>query len=75
MTITRNALFLLIAAGLAFWMWKDKGFKKREFIVCSLFWIALVATSQGGDVVSTVQDMMGTGAQTASQTVNNIGAR
>lgn len=75
MTLTRNALFLIVAAGLAFWMWKDKGFKKREFIVASLFWIALVATSQGGDVVNSVQNMLGTGAQTASETANNIGSK
>ncbi|MFF1812727.1 hypothetical protein ACFVXW_27075 [Streptomyces sp. NPDC058251] len=75
MTITSTALFLILAAGLGIWMWKDRGFKKREFIAVSLFWICLVATPWGGNAVGTVQHMLGTGAQTASQTVNNVGSK
>ncbi|MFJ9819334.1 hypothetical protein ACIRU3_29565 [Streptomyces sp. NPDC101151] len=75
MTLTTNGLFLIAAAVLGFWMYKDKGFKKREFIAVSLFWIVLVATPWGGNAVSGVQGVLGNGAQTASHTVNNVGAK
>jgi hypothetical protein len=75
MTLTTTALFLLIAGGLGFWMYKDKSFRKKEFLAVSLFWIVLVATPWGSSAVNSVQNMLGTSAKTASQTVNTVGSK
>jgi hypothetical protein len=75
MTLTTTALFLIIAAGLGVWMYKDKSFRKKEFLAVSLFWIVLVATPWGSSAVNTVQNMLGTGAKTATQTVNTVGSK
>ncbi|WP_394426925.1 hypothetical protein [Streptomyces sp. SGAir0957] len=75
MTITTTAIFLIIAGGLGIWMWKDSGFKKKEFIAVSLFWIAFAATPWGADLMDMVQGLLGTGAETASQTVNTVSGR
>jgi hypothetical protein len=75
MTITISSLFLIACVGLAIWFKKDSSFRKREFLAVSLFWILLVATPWGGSAVKAVQDMIGTGAQTAGQTVNSVSAK
>ncbi|MFK0045510.1 hypothetical protein ACIQU4_15555 [Streptomyces sp. NPDC090741] len=75
MTLTTTGLFLLVAVGLGIWMKKDPGFKKREFLVVSAFWILLVATPWGAEGVAKVQDMFGVGAQTASDTVNSVSSK
>jgi hypothetical protein len=75
MTITITSLFLLVCVGLAIWFKKDSGFKKREFLAVSLFWVLLVATPWGASGAKAVQNMLGTGAQTASQTVNSVSSK
>jgi hypothetical protein len=57
MTLTTTALFLLSCIVLGIWMKKDSGFRKREFLAVSLFWILLVATPWGGDGVAKVQSL------------------
>lgn len=75
MTLTTTALFLLAAIGLGIWFKKDASFRKREFIAVSLFWILVVATPWGAQGVATVQDVMGTGVKTASDTVNSVSSK
>ena len=75
MTITLTGLFLLAAVGLAIWFKKDASFKKREFLAVSLFWILLVGTPWGAAGVAKVQDVIGTGAKTASDTVNSVSSK
>ncbi|MGP3777085.1 hypothetical protein ACTWJ8_40255 (plasmid) [Streptomyces sp. SDT5-1] len=75
MTITTTAIFLIIAACLGFWMWRDSSFKKKEFIAVSLFWIAFAATPWGADLMDMMQSVLGTGADAASNAVNNVSSR
>jgi hypothetical protein len=75
MTLTTTGLFLLVAAGLGIWMKKDAGFRRREFLAVSLFWILIVATPWGAEGVDQVQQILGTGAQTASDTVNSVSSK
>lgn len=75
MTITTTGLFILACIGLAIWFKKDSGFKKREFLAVSLFWILLVATPVGASGVNKIQDLVGNSAQTASQTVNSVSSK
>jgi|1185.fasta_scaffold00511_4 hypothetical protein len=75
MTLTTTALFLLSCIVLGIWMKKDSGFRKREFLAVSLFWILLVATPWGGDGVAKVQQMLGNGVQAATQTINSVSAK
>lgn len=75
MTLTTTGLFLLAAIGIAIWMKKDPGFKRREFLAVSAFWILVVATPWGADGVAKVQEILGTGAQTASDTVNSVSSK
>jgi hypothetical protein len=75
MTLTTTALFLLAAIGIGVWMKKDAGFKRREFLVVSLFWILLVATPWGAEGVAKVQEVFGTGVKTASDTVNDVSSK
>ena len=75
MNLTTTGLFLLAAGGLAGWFKKDASFRKREFLAVSLFWILVVATPWGANGVARVQDMLGTGVQTASDTVNSVSSK
>lgn len=75
MTITITSLFLLAAIGLGIWFKKDSSFKKREFLAVSLFWILLFGTPWGAAGVTQVQDFLGTGAKTASDTVNSVSTK
>lgn len=75
MTLTTTALFLLAAVVLAIWMKKDPGFKRREFLAVSAFWILAVATPWGAAAVDQVQDFLGTGVKTASDTVNSVSTK
>ncbi|MCX5407491.1 hypothetical protein OHA37_26960 [Streptomyces sp. NBC_00335] len=75
MTITLSALFLLAAIGLGVWFKKDSSFRKREFFAVSVFWILLVGTPWGAEGVAKVQEIIGTGVQTASQTVNSVSSK
>lgn len=75
MTLTTTALFFLFAIGLGIWMKKDPGFKRREFIVVSLFWVLLVATPWGAAGVAKAQQVMGTGVRTASDAVNDVSSK
>ncbi|WP_103528968.1 hypothetical protein [Streptomyces sp. SM12] len=72
MNLTLTALFLITAAALAVWMYRDDSFRRREFLAVSLFWILAVATPWGLQVVEIVHNVLGTGAQTASDTINNL---
>ncbi|WP_329453545.1 hypothetical protein OG894_44200 (plasmid) [Streptomyces sp. NBC_01724] len=72
MTLTTTGLFALAAVGLGIWMKKDSSFRRREFLAVSLFWILVVATPWGADGIAKIQDMVGNGAQTASNTVNSV---
>lgn len=72
MTLTTTGLFLLAAIGLAIWMKKDSSFRRREFLAVSLFWVLIVATPWGAEGVARVQQILGTGVQTASETVNSV---
>ena len=75
MTITLSGLFLVACIGLAIWFKKDSSFRKREFLAVSLFWILAVATPWGGGAVNKVQDMLGTGVDAATQTVNSVSSK
>jgi hypothetical protein len=75
MTLTTTALFLLVAGALGYWMKKDPGFKRREFLAVSLFWILLVATPWGATGVAKVQEVMGAGVRTASDAVNDVSSK
>ena len=75
MTITLTGLFLLAAIGLGVWFKKDASFRKREFLAVSVFWILVVATPWGAEGVAKVQEIIGTGVQTASQTVNSVSSK
>lgn len=75
MTLTTTALFLLAAVGLGVWFKKDASFRKREFLAVSAFWILVVATPWGATGVAKVQDLIGTGVQTASDTVNSVSSK
>ncbi|MFE9844705.1 hypothetical protein [Streptomyces goshikiensis] len=75
MTLTITALFLLVAGGIGIWMKKDASFKRREFLVVSLFWVLLVATPWGATGVAKVQDVMGTGVRMASDAVNDVSSK
>lgn len=75
MTITLSGLFLLAAIGLGVWFKKDASFRKREFFAVSVFWILVVATPWGAEGVAKVQDIIGTGVETASQTVNSVSSK
>ncbi|MEV6461468.1 hypothetical protein [Streptomyces albidoflavus] len=55
MQITTTALFLVVAGALAFWMYRDSGFKKREFLAVSLFWVAFLATPWGTSTAGMIQ--------------------
>lgn len=75
MTLTTTGLFLLAAIGIGIWMKKDPGFKRREFLAVSAFWILVVATPWGADGVAKVQEFIGTGARTATDTVNSVSTK
>lgn len=75
MTIAVTTLFLLACIGLGIWMKKDANFKPREFIAVSVFWILAVATPWGAAVAKGVQDVIGTGVQSATQTVSNVSSK
>lgn len=75
MTITTNALFVLACIGLGIWFKKDPGFKKREFLAVSAFWLLALATPWGDQVATTVQGFFGTATQSVSSTVNNVSSR
>lgn len=75
MTITTSGLFLLVCVGLAIWMKRDASFRKREFLAVSLFWILLVATPAGANGVNKVQDAIGNGARSATETVNDVSSK
>jgi hypothetical protein len=75
MTLTTTALFLIAAVTLGVWFKKDAGFRKREFFAVSVFWILLVGTPWGAEGVAKVQDIIGTGVQTASDTVNSVSSK
>lgn len=75
MTLTLSGLFLLAAIGLGVWFKKDASFRKREFFAVSVFWILVVATPWGAEGVAKVQEIIGTGVQTASQTVNSVSTK
>ncbi|MFF3359523.1 hypothetical protein ACFYWN_44770 [Streptomyces sp. NPDC002917] len=75
MTITLSGLFLVACIGLAIWFKKDSSFRKREFLAVSMFWILAVATPWGADGVAKIQDMVGTGAKAASNTVNSVSSK
>ncbi|MEC4016080.1 hypothetical protein [Streptomyces sp. H27-D2] len=72
MTLTVTGLFLLVCIGLGIWMKKDSGFRRREFLAVSLFWILLAATPWGATGLGMVQDFVGSGVRTASNTVNSV---
>lgn len=72
MTLTTTALFLLAAIGLGIWMKKDPGFRRREFIAVSIFWILFSATPWGAELVSAVTNAIGTGVTAGSDTVNEL---
>jgi hypothetical protein len=46
-----------------------------EFIAVSVFWILLVATPVGADVVKKMQDMVGNGARTSIDTVDSVSSK
>lgn len=75
MTLTVTGLFFLAAVGLGIWFKKDASFRKREFLAVSVFWILLVGTPWGAEGVAKVQDIIGTGVQTASDTVNSVSSK
>ncbi|MGW7617399.1 hypothetical protein ACWGLG_16335 [Streptomyces antimycoticus] len=75
MNITTSGLFLIVCIGLGIWMKKDSSFRKREFLAVSLFWILLVATPAGADGVNKVQDAIGNGARSATETVNDVSSK
>ncbi|MEU2995073.1 hypothetical protein ACPCAJ_34255 [Streptomyces griseoincarnatus] len=75
MTLTLTGLFTIVAIGLGIWFKKDSSFRKREFIAVSVFWILVVATPWGATAVAKVQDVIGTGAKTASDTVNSVSSK
>ncbi|WP_434600221.1 hypothetical protein [Streptomyces sp. A5-4] len=75
MTLTTTGLFLIAAVGLGIWMKKDSSFRKREFLAVSLFWILIVATPWGATGVTKVHELLGTGVQTASDTVNSVSSK
>ena len=75
MTIAISTLFFIVCVGLAIWFKKDKSFRPREFIAVSVFWILLVATPIGADVVKKMQDMVGNGARTSIDTVDNVSSK
>lgn len=75
MTITLTSVFLLAAVGLGIWFKKDSSFRKREFFAVSLFWVLVVATPWGAEGVAKVQDMIGSGVKSASDTVNSVSAK
>ncbi|MFD6113856.1 hypothetical protein ACFWG0_27635 [Streptomyces yangpuensis] len=74
-TLSATALFTLVAIGLGIWFKKDKSFRKREFIAVSVFWILVAATPWGATAVAKVQDVIGNGAKTASETVNSVSSK
>ncbi|MFJ8273846.1 hypothetical protein ACIQ8G_26790 [Streptomyces sp. NPDC094154] len=75
MTLTTTGLFLIVCIGLGIWFKKDSSFRRREFLAVSLFWIFLVATPWGANGVQKVQDMLGNGVQSATQTVNSVSSK
>ena len=75
MTIAISTLFFIVCVGLAIWFKKDKSFRPREFIAVSVFWILLVATPIGADVVKKMQDMVGNGARTSIDTVDSVSSK
>jgi hypothetical protein len=75
MTIAISTLFFIVCVGLGIWFKKDKSFRPREVIAVSAFWILLVATPIGADVVTKVQDMVGHGARTSIDTVDNVSSK
>lgn len=72
MSIGTSTLFFLIAVGVAIWMWKDDGFKKREFFGVTLFWIAAAATPWGGDLVVVLQQLLGNSAEAGAGAVTTV---
>ncbi|WP_042422235.1 hypothetical protein [Streptacidiphilus anmyonensis] len=70
MNLTTNALFVICAAGLAIWMWRDASFRKREFLAVSLFWILLVGTPWGADTVAWAHQFLTSSAHAATTAVN-----
>lgn len=75
MSIAISTLFLIVCIGLAIWMKKDASFRPREFIAVSVFWILAVATPWGAAVAKGVQDVIGNGVQSATQTVSNVSSK
>lgn len=75
MTIAISTLFFLACIGLAIWFKKDKSFRPREFIAVSVFWILLVATPVGADVVKKMQDMVGNGAKAGVDSVSSVSSK
>ncbi|WP_190012384.1 hypothetical protein, partial [Streptomyces candidus] len=70
MTIAISTLFFIVCIGLAIWFKKDKSFRPREFFAVSVFWILLVATPWGATAAVKVASLVGTGVQTATDTVS-----
>jgi hypothetical protein len=74
-SLTLTGLCTLAAVGLGWWFKKDSSFRKREFIAVSAFWILVVATPWGATAIAKAHEALGTGAQVASDTVNNVSSR
>jgi hypothetical protein len=72
MALSLTALFFVGAVALAIWIKRDPGFRKREFIGVSLFWIFFIATPWGAELIDVLHNLIGTGAEAASDTVNNL---
>ncbi|MFJ6559949.1 hypothetical protein ACIQMV_08710 [Streptomyces sp. NPDC091412] len=75
MTIAISTLFFIVCVGLAIWFKKDSSFRPREVIAVSAFWILFVATPFGSGVVKTMQDAIGSGAQTGVATVTSVSSK
>lgn len=75
MTIAISTLFFIVCVGLAIWFKKDSSFRPREFIAVSVFWILLVATPVGGDLVKKVQDVIGTSTKAGVDSVSSVSSK
>jgi len=75
MTIATSTIFLIVCIGLAIWFKKDSSFRPREFLAVSVFWVLLIATPWGGTLARGIQSFVGTGVQTATQTVDSVSSK
>lgn len=75
MTIAISTLFFIVCIGLAIWFKRDSSFRPREFIAVSVFWVLLVATPIGANVVEKLQGMVGNGAKTSIDTVDSVSSK